>query len=67
MREVLAEGRAAVDGVDDPRERLRRIARAASRPARPRPHLAVVFQVELRQSVKFMERFSATFLRTTSG
>ena len=29
--------------------------------------LAVVFQVELRQSTKFMERFSATFLRDYLG
>src|SRR5918995_7527242 len=27
MREVLAEGRAAIDGIADPRERLRRLAR----------------------------------------
>ena len=29
--------------------------------------LAVVFQVELRQSTKFMERFSATYLRDYLG
>ena len=29
--------------------------------------LAVVFQVELRQSTKFMERFSATHLREYLG
>ena len=29
--------------------------------------LAVVFQVELRQSTKFMERFSATYLREYLG
>ena len=34
---------------------------------RPRPSLAVVFQVELRQSTKFMERFSATQLRDYLG
>jgi len=63
MRDVIAEGRAAVTGVADPAERLRRIARLhLGRLGRDR-HLAVVFQVELRQSVKFMERFSATFLR----
>lgn len=63
MKDVLAEGRAAVDGVDDPVERLRRIARLhLERLGRDRD-LAVVFQVELRQSVKFMERFSETFLQ----
>ena len=30
-------------------------------------NLAIVFQVELRQSVKFMERFSATLLRDYLG
>jgi TetR/AcrR family fatty acid metabolism transcriptional regulator len=63
MREVIAEGRAAVDGVSDPAARLRRIAHLhLGRLGRNRD-LAVVFQVELRQSVKFMERFSATFLQ----
>jgi len=63
MREVIAEGRAALDGVKDPAERLRLIAHLhLSRLGRDRD-LAVVFQVELRQSVKFMERFSETFLQ----
>lgn len=63
MAEVLAEGRSALEGVADPVERLRIIARLhLERLGRDR-HLAVVFQVELRQSVKFMERFSATFLQ----
>jgi len=63
MGEVIADGRAAVNGIDDPAERLRRIAHLhLGRLGRDR-HLAVVFQVELRQSVKFMERFSSTFLQ----
>ena len=67
MREAIAEGRAALDGVNDPRERLTRIARLhLGRLGRDRD-LAVVFQVELRQSVKFMERFSSTFLRDYLG
>src|SRR5512134_3468473 len=54
MNEVLAEGRAAIEGVAEPAERLRTIARLhLERLGRDR-HLAVVFQVELRQSVKFM-------------
>ncbi len=63
MREVIAEGRAAVSGVSDPAERLRRIAHLHLGRLGRDKHLAVVFQVELRQSVKFMERFSTTFLR----
>ena len=67
MRETLAEGRAAIDGVVDPAERLRRIARLhLDRMGRDRD-LAVVFQVELRQSTKFMERFSSTYLRDYLG
>ena len=63
MSDVIAEGRRALDGATDPVERLRLIARLhLERLGRDR-HLAVVFQVELRQSVKFMERFSATFLQ----
>ena len=53
--------------VADPVERLRAIARAASRAAGPRPQPGVVFQVELRQSTKFMERFSTTGLREYLG
>src|SRR5438067_7422732 len=57
MREALAEGKKVVEGVDDPRERLRRVAGLhLTRLGRDR-NLAVVFQVELRQSTKFMERF----------
>ena len=53
--------------VRDPRERLRRFAALhLGRLGRDR-NLAVVFQVELRQSTKFMERFSATLLRDYLG
>ena len=67
MRDAIAEGRAALEGVADPRERLALIARLhLERLGRDRD-LAVVFQVELRQSTKFMERFSSTFLRDYLG
>lgn len=67
MKETLAEGAAAIAEVTDPRERLRRIARLhLERMGRDRD-LAVVFQVELRQSTKFMERFSSTYLRDYLG
>ncbi|MEX2272126.1 MAG: TetR/AcrR family transcriptional regulator [Vicinamibacterales bacterium] len=62
MKEAIAEGRAVVAEVKDPRERLRRIARLhLTRMGRDR-NLAIVFQVELRQTTKFMEKFSATGL-----
>ncbi|HWI19869.1 MAG TPA: TetR/AcrR family transcriptional regulator [Vicinamibacterales bacterium] len=63
MRRVLAEGREAIEGVDDPAARLRLIARLHLERLGRDKDLAVVFQVELRQSVKFMERFSESFLQ----
>lgn len=67
MRDAIAEGRTALEGLSDPRERLTRIARLhLERLGRDRD-LAVVFQVELRQSTKFMERFSSTYLRDYIG
>jgi TetR/AcrR family fatty acid metabolism transcriptional regulator len=67
MSEAIAEGRAALAGIDDPIERLRRIAHLhLERLSRDRD-LAVVFQVELRQTTKFMERFSTTMLREYLG
>ena len=67
MRRGLAEGRTALDGVDDPVERLRLLARTHLGWLGRDRDLAVVFQVELRQSTKFMERFSAAHLRTYLG
>jgi TetR/AcrR family fatty acid metabolism transcriptional regulator len=67
MKDAIAEGRAALAGASDPRERLSRIARLhLERLGRDRD-LAVVFQVELRQSTKFMERFSSSYLREYLG
>ena len=63
MKEARAEAVAALGGLDDPVDRLRALARLhLDRLGRDRD-LAVVFQVELRQSTKFMERFSTTHLR----
>ena len=63
MKDVLAEGRKAIENVHDPAARLRTIAQLhLDRIGRDRDH-AVVFQVELRQSVTFMERFSESFLQ----
>ena len=67
MKDAIAAGRDALIGATDPRERLKRIARLhLERLGRDRD-LAVVFQVELRQSTKFMERFSSSYLREYLG
>src|SRR5262245_44753840 len=67
MTEAIEQGRASVEHLADPVERLRQIARLhLERLGRDRD-LAVVFQVELRQSTKFMERFSTTQLREYLG
>jgi TetR/AcrR family fatty acid metabolism transcriptional regulator len=67
MREAIEDGRAVVEPLRDPIERLAAIARVhLDRMGRDRS-LAVVFQVELRQSTKFMERFSSTLLREYLG
>lgn len=60
MEDAIAEGRKAVETIADPREKLVRIAGLhLDRMGRDRD-LAVVFQVELRSSTKFMEQFSET-------
>ena len=67
MREAIAEGKAALAEVPAPLERLRRIAHLhLERLGRDRA-TAVVFQVELRQSTKFMEQFSSSLLRDYLG
>jgi TetR/AcrR family fatty acid metabolism transcriptional regulator len=67
MKIALDEGREVIATTADPRERLRQFARLhLGRLGRDR-NLAIVFQVELRQSTKFMERFSATLLRDYLG
>jgi len=67
MAEAIDEGRAALEGIGGAAERLRRIAHVhLGRLGRDRD-MAVVFQVELRQSTKFMEQFSSTGLRDYLG
>jgi len=67
MKEAIEAGRRSLEGRTHPLDRLREIARLhLERLGRDRD-LAVVFQVELRQSTKFMERFSATYLREYLG
>lgn len=67
MKDGIAEGRAALEGVTDPVERLRSLARMHLRRLGRDRDLAVVFQVELRQSTKFMEQLSSSQLRTYLG
>jgi len=59
MAEALAADRKLIDKLRDPREKLRRIATLHLERLGADRDLAVVFQVELRGSTKFMEEFSA--------
>src|SRR2546423_8923030 len=59
MAEAIASGRMLTKSLSDPREKLRRIARLHLERLGADRDLAVVFQVELRGSTKFMEEFSA--------
>lgn len=56
---ALADGRNQLKEITDPREKLRRIALLHLEWLGADRDLAVVFQVELRGSTKFMEEFSA--------
>jgi len=59
MADAIAAGRELIAKLDDPREKLRRIAKLHLERLGADRDLAVVFQVELRGSTKFMEEFSA--------
>ncbi len=59
MAEAIAAGRKLIADLKDPREKLRRIAKLHLERLGADRDLAVVFQVELRGSTKFMEEFSA--------
>jgi TetR/AcrR family transcriptional regulator, fatty acid metabolism regulator protein len=67
MKEAIEAGRRTIEQLDEPVAQLRAIARLhLDRMGRDRA-LAVVFQIELRQSTKFMEHFSATHVREYLG
>jgi TetR/AcrR family fatty acid metabolism transcriptional regulator len=67
MTDAIADGRRGIESLPDAAARLRGIARLhLDRLGRDRA-LAIVFQIELRQSTKFMERFSTTALREYLG
>ena len=59
MAEAIASGRKLIEQVSDSREKLRRIALLHLERLGADRDLAVVFQVELRGSTKFMQEFSA--------
>src|SRR5689334_5694898 len=56
---ALAEAKKKIESISDPREKLRQIALLHLERLSADRDLAVVFQVELRGSTKFMEEFSA--------
>jgi len=60
MDEALALGRKRLEEVSDPVQKLKQIVQAHLDMLGRDRDLAVVFQVELRSSSKFMEQFSAT-------
>jgi TetR/AcrR family transcriptional regulator, fatty acid metabolism regulator protein len=59
MDEFIAEGRRELATLDKPDEKLRRIAELHLERLSADRELAIVFQVELRGSIKFMQEFSA--------
>src|SRR5436309_336682 len=65
--EAVAAGREELAKIKDPREKLRRIARHHLERLGDDRDLAVVFQVELRGTTKFMEEFSAAGLAEYLG
>ena len=59
---AIIDAKKILAGIDDPREKLRQIALLHLERLGADRDLAVVFQVELRGSTKFMEEFSAAGL-----
>jgi TetR/AcrR family fatty acid metabolism transcriptional regulator len=59
VNEAITECRKQLETITDPREKLRRIAHLHLERLGADRDLAIVFQVELRGSTKFMEEFSA--------
>lgn len=59
MSRFIAEGKTELATIEKPEERLRRIAEMHLERLGTDRDLAIVFQVELRGSIKFMQEFSA--------
>src|SRR5215475_14002665 len=62
MGEFINRARSEVAELEDPREKLRRFAHLHFSLLEQERDIAIVFQIELRQSTKFMEHFSTTYL-----
>jgi TetR/AcrR family transcriptional regulator, fatty acid metabolism regulator protein len=62
MGQFLDRARAELADTTDPREQLRRFVHLHFALLEQEPDIAIVFQIELRQSTKFMEQFSTTYL-----
>jgi TetR/AcrR family transcriptional regulator, fatty acid metabolism regulator protein len=59
MEEFIAEGKKELAEIENPKDKLRRIAELHLEKLGADRDLAIVFQVELRGSTKFMQEFSA--------
>ena len=59
MDEFIGEGKKELAALDDPQDKLRRIAELHLEKLGTDRDMAIVFQVELRGSTKFMQEFSA--------
>jgi TetR/AcrR family fatty acid metabolism transcriptional regulator len=62
MDEFIARARAELRDIKDPREQLRHFAHLHFALLERDRAMAIVFQIELRQSTKFMEQYSTTKL-----
>ena len=60
MTDFIAEGRRELASIDGPAEKLTRIAQLHLEKLGADRELAIVFQIELRGSTKFMQEFSAS-------
>jgi TetR/AcrR family transcriptional regulator, fatty acid metabolism regulator protein len=67
MAEHLERGREEIRGIQGAPARLRAIAAHHLRLFGENRHLAVVFQVELRQSTRFLARFTSSWLQDYFG
>ena len=59
MEEFIADGKKELEGIESPELRLQRIAELHLERLGSDREMAIVFQVELRGSTKFMQEFSA--------
>ena len=62
MGEFINRAKSELAELEDPREKLRRFAHLHFLLLEQERDIAIVFQIELRQSTKFMEQFSTTYL-----